>query len=172
MTTFLPPCRSGSTSGECPMIRSTRLQDGRIIVDCGKCVHCGKQAILDLPAVDTTIDGLNKYIAGHGGFVQDVLPHLSAGDREMLITGTHDACFDEMFPPEETAPDPWDELCGTCQLTYGSHRAFTSECPDHEDRMDWSGVAHFVPTGEHAKVAASTPALWLRKKVEDDDGTA
>jgi hypothetical protein len=34
-------------------------------------------------------------------FVQAAFPDLSAGDREQLINGTHEACFDKAFPAEE-----------------------------------------------------------------------
>lgn len=32
--------------------------------------------------------------------IQDALPEMSVGDREVLVSGTHDACFNEAFPPE------------------------------------------------------------------------
>lgn len=31
------------------------------------------------------------------GFIQDLMPYLSAGERELLISGTCDSCFSEMF---------------------------------------------------------------------------
>ena len=31
-------------------------------------------------------------------FIQDAFPHLSADDREVMISGTHIACWNEMFP--------------------------------------------------------------------------
>jgi hypothetical protein len=31
------------------------------------------------------------------GYVQDVFPELSAGERETLINGSHEACFDKAF---------------------------------------------------------------------------
>jgi len=30
-------------------------------------------------------------------FIQDAMPYLSAGERELLISGTCDSCFSEMF---------------------------------------------------------------------------
>ena len=35
------------------------------------------------------------------GYVQDVLPRLTDGEREMLISGTHSECFDILFPADE-----------------------------------------------------------------------
>lgn len=64
------------------------------------CVHCGQQAILELPE-----DQAHKVIAwaanGGPGFIQDELKFLNSSQREMLITGTHAKCWDEMFPEEE-----------------------------------------------------------------------
>ena len=42
--------------------------------------------------------------AGHtawteGELIQDALPELSSGERELLISGTCGDCWDEMFPP-------------------------------------------------------------------------
>jgi len=37
----------------------------------------------------------------NGGLVQDVWPELSPQGREMLVTGTHAECWNEMFPEEE-----------------------------------------------------------------------
>jgi hypothetical protein len=36
-----------------------------------------------------------------GDYVQDIWPELSAGHREMIISGTHPDCFDQMFSPDE-----------------------------------------------------------------------
>jgi hypothetical protein len=36
-----------------------------------------------------------------GELIQDVFPDMSVNDREMLITGTHPACWDKLFPAEE-----------------------------------------------------------------------
>lgn len=35
-----------------------------------------------------------------GGLIQDIMPYLSADERELLISGTCGTCFDNMFPPE------------------------------------------------------------------------
>jgi len=36
-----------------------------------------------------------------GELIQDALPELSSGERELLISGTCGDCWDEMFPPFE-----------------------------------------------------------------------
>lgn len=35
-----------------------------------------------------------------GEHVQQVWPELPAADRELLLTGTHDACWQAMFPKD------------------------------------------------------------------------
>jgi len=36
----------------------------------------------------------------NGAFVQDAFPELSADDREMLMTGTHNLCWEKMAEAE------------------------------------------------------------------------
>lgn len=36
-----------------------------------------------------------------GALIQDAFPDMSVADRELLMTGTHDACWKEIFPEEE-----------------------------------------------------------------------
>jgi hypothetical protein len=40
-----------------------------------------------------------------GALIQDALGYLTADERELLISGTCGACFDNMFPPE---PEDFD----------------------------------------------------------------
>jgi len=39
------------------------------------------------------------------GFIQDLLPYLTDGERELLISGTCSDCFDRMFPPLDNSSD-------------------------------------------------------------------
>lgn len=55
-----------------------------------RCVMCGEAGIMTLP-----VEGLEKYLKGE--FVQVAFPELSPSDREMLISGTHSACWDTMW---------------------------------------------------------------------------
>jgi hypothetical protein len=58
-----------------------------VTIDCPACVVCGEAARIAVPA-----EGLRLW---HGGaFVQDAFPEMSADDRELLISGTHDKCWD------------------------------------------------------------------------------
>ena len=36
-----------------------------------------------------------------GKYIQDAMPYLSAGERELLISGTCGPCFDKMFGDSE-----------------------------------------------------------------------
>jgi len=41
----------------------------------------------------------------NGDLIQDAMPYLSAGEREVLVSGTCGACFDKMFGDEEEIED-------------------------------------------------------------------
>lgn len=64
------------------------------------CFWCGKPNVITVGRAE-----YNRHEAGE--FVQQVWPDLSAADRETIQSGTHDACFDEMFgsEPEEVFED-------------------------------------------------------------------
>jgi len=58
------------------------------------CVVCGKSDTLSLDA--------GRFAAWKSGvFVQDAFPEMTNDERELLITGTHPACWTKLFPPEE-----------------------------------------------------------------------
>lgn len=71
-----------------------------------------------------------------GQYVQQFFPHLSANDRELLVSETCGACFDRMFG------DPDDPECnGVCMFAadiglpeYGDVVAYPHpDCPVHGD---------------------------------------
>lgn len=74
------------------------MAQGMITVQTGTCMWCQKPSSLEM-----TEEQFARYerMRHTGGHIQDVLPEMSAGDREMLITGTHEACFDSIFGGEE-----------------------------------------------------------------------
>jgi hypothetical protein len=74
--------------------RERRAMTETVKVQTAKCIVCGKSGEVEVPA-----DGWEKF--SKGAFVQDAFPDLSPGEREMLINGTHPACFDTLFPPED-----------------------------------------------------------------------
>lgn len=58
------------------------------------CQVCGDTTIIDIPE-----EGFNKW--RNGAFIQDAFPTLSPDERELLISGTHPKCWDELFLDED-----------------------------------------------------------------------
>jgi len=58
------------------------------------CMRCNKAGEVDVPE-----EGYAKWKAG--AFIQDAMPEVPAPLREQLITGTHPACWEQMFAGEE-----------------------------------------------------------------------
>lgn len=64
------------------------------VIKTGECIYCHQDGEVAMPTP--------AFIAWvNGEFIQRVWPEGSAGDREQLINGTHDECFNKMFPEEE-----------------------------------------------------------------------
>lgn len=57
------------------------------------CIVCGKTHTFSLSA-----DAYSRW--QNGEFIQNCFPSLSAGDREVLISGTCESCFNKLFPAE------------------------------------------------------------------------
>ena len=62
------------------------------------CKFCGKDKIIKL--TEEEYENLGRYNRGEG-HIQDLLPNLSANDREMFISGMCSECWDETFSGEE-----------------------------------------------------------------------
>lgn len=63
---------------------------GEKIIDYGVCcLWCNKEHNVRVP-----LSGLIKWESG--SLIQDALPTLSAGDRELLISNTCESCFQKM----------------------------------------------------------------------------
>lgn len=71
------------------------MSDDVVTVTCRPCPVCEERATLTVSRV-----GYGAWQAG--AFVQDAFPELSADDRELLITGTHPACWNELIGDEES----------------------------------------------------------------------
>jgi hypothetical protein len=56
-----------------------------------QCKYCKKKITVNVDE--------SKYSSWKNGegFIQDLMPELSAGEREILISRTCDSCFDEIF---------------------------------------------------------------------------
>ena len=59
-----------------------------------KCRMCYKTYVIFLHEKDFT-----DWLFG-SGFIQDLLPYLTDGERELLISSTCSDCFDQLFPPD------------------------------------------------------------------------
>lgn len=59
------------------------------------CQLCGNTALLEVDKL-----GLFRW-KEQGAFVQNAFPNLSADERELLISGTHAQCWENMFGGEE-----------------------------------------------------------------------
>ena len=61
--------------------------------------------------VHTLMVGVEDYLmfdSPNRPHIQDIFPYLTAGERELLISGTCDECWKKMFPPE---PEDEEEDC-------------------------------------------------------------
>ena len=58
------------------------------------CIHCNKTSSLTVDA-----DGYRQWVSG--ALIQDAFPDMDADNRELLISGTHPACWDTMFGDDQ-----------------------------------------------------------------------
>ena len=65
-----------------------------ILVKSKPCLACKEYEVWSLDR-----DAVTRW--QEGGLIQDCFPDMSASDREILISGTHPACWDKLFPEEE-----------------------------------------------------------------------
>ena len=57
----------------------------------------GRSVTLDINVSDEQIKEWNS-----GGLIQDIMPHLTADEREFIISGCTREDFNLLFPPEES----------------------------------------------------------------------
>ena len=80
--------------------RACRINDNSVdAVVSGPCYACGNALSVTVRSAD-----LEKFRAGN--FAQDCFPYLSPSEREFLISGICDPCWDEMFPDESDEEEP------------------------------------------------------------------
>lgn len=77
------------------MIRHIDLSKGAVLVKVieVKCIGCGVVSHLQVNAL-----GLERLKTVH---VQHAFPELNADEREMVLTGTHTKCWDEMMMDDD-----------------------------------------------------------------------
>lgn len=64
--------------------------EGNVVVTCPPCMVCGERA-----EVTMTADQFGRWQAGAP--IQQVLPGMPDAMREQLISGTHPACWTELY---------------------------------------------------------------------------
>lgn len=71
----------------------------RVIQTCPLCLK-ESSIVVDEERYERFIEGqrMREPVAVSG--VQVLFPELTAGEREMLISGSHEECFDKAFAPE------------------------------------------------------------------------
>lgn len=69
------------------------IADNRVMLLDGGCWHCGRVFTLWVNP-----DDLLDWTAGAGP-IEKMMPYLTAGERELLISNTCSECFDSLFPP-------------------------------------------------------------------------
>lgn len=71
------------------------------------CIFCGEGGVIEM-----TQEVWNNGLAmrNEGKHIQDAFPTLNAGEREQLLTGTHEVCWDNEFGHcEELGEDKGEE---------------------------------------------------------------
>ena len=58
------------------------------------CTHCGSASTLTVDA-----DGYRQWRSG--AYIQEAFPDMDADTRELLVSGTHPACWTAMFGEEQ-----------------------------------------------------------------------
>ena len=64
-----------------------------IVVKTKPCLVCDKYEVLSLDR-----EAVTRWQEGEN--IQSAFPDMKAAEREVLITGTHPACWDKLFPTE------------------------------------------------------------------------
>lgn len=62
--------------------------------------YSDEENTLDLPV---SRDDIERWRGGE--LIQNVMPHLTADQREFLISGLYPGEFEQMFPPEDDSSD-------------------------------------------------------------------
>ena len=63
------------------------------------CSHCGQLFIINVNKKD-----FNEYM-NHEKYIQDALPYLTSGDRELILSKTCNDCYNKMFGLEDDDED-------------------------------------------------------------------
>ena len=78
------------------------MSESTVDVTVGKCLFCGRDAV-----ITTDVDTAHRIVMwlttprAHREHVQFAFPGLPAAEREMMISGTHDTCFNDVFGDDD-----------------------------------------------------------------------
>jgi len=120
------------------------------------CKYCSKSYV-----IKANKDDMDSWLNGEG-YIQDILAYLSAADRELLISGTCDDCWNNMFGSDEDEDDEDDEeeyenVRSVCR----PKEAWESVNGDSEDIGDKVGMSDCKHTAEWDNNTPS--ASWCKK---------
>lgn len=77
-----------------PQLDEYTLGGDTVTVSTPICFVCGEKSFIKVRRSD-----LERY--KNGDLIQHAFPEMLPQDREMLISGTHPDCFDQLFPEED-----------------------------------------------------------------------
>lgn len=92
--------------------------------------------VCDQPSKVEGIPASNFQTWKNGGYIQEELYMLSLADREILLSGTHDECFNRIFPPDE---DEFDDISYTVGSTLPNGRKIDREAVEPNEDMGIEG---------------------------------
>lgn len=75
-------------------VKRTVSEDAQNLTFDGKCLLGGREFSITVKLSDA-----NRWINGES--IQDCFPELTAGEREILLSGIDENKFDELFPEDE-----------------------------------------------------------------------
>lgn len=70
------------------------MPETMVVYETARCIVCNETSQITVASGD-----LFRWRCG--AFVQDVWPQWTPAERERMITGTHPACWDEMFGDDD-----------------------------------------------------------------------
>ena len=78
------------------MWESVKMRDYNLDLICNNCGH--------LFIINVNKEDFNKNMR-HEEYIQDALPYLTAGERELILSKTCDDCYNKMFELEDNDED-------------------------------------------------------------------
>jgi len=70
-----------------------------------------------------------------GELIQNALPELSDGERELLISGTCESCFDMIFKTHEGAEVPCDQKCDAMIDAEHANQAYEKALAELKEKL-------------------------------------